>query len=395
VSGAGDPDEVSELREQLARTADRVRHPSLGLANFVPPESDYADTDDDDEATVPAQERQPARLRRAALALAAIEIIDRCIDDLQVVEFDDDGRPLDPDEVEDTFVYDAFPPRYRRGYDEAFFRKVLVTAIKVAHDLADPHGGQAACTAEEIIRRAVGGLAMHVWEITGLGPALLDPDELLLEDTDFELLFDEAFDGLEDDPASQAGMNVEVPRLRDWFAPFNDRRVVHPYTETPRSPDLGLHDLRQRLVDAGLSQGDLLDAGVVDAAAPVSSLAAGSEIVALARRASDRTEPDLWIADDTAPDESFAALVAAVSRAEEGSGWLSWEPHEGADTVRTDAVVFFVPHRHFPLGEDEPWADAALGGGRLVGVPLRYVVNYRPDPEVRRRWNDAFANLAT
>jgi hypothetical protein len=152
VSGAGDPDEVSELREQLARTSDRVRHPSLGLANFVSPESAYADADDDDEASVPAQERQPARLRRAALALAATEIIDRCIDDLQVVEFDDDGQPLDPEEAEDTFVYEAFPPRYRPGYDEAFFRKVLVTAIKVAHDLADPQGGPAACTAEEIIR---------------------------------------------------------------------------------------------------------------------------------------------------------------------------------------------------------------------------------------------------
>jgi hypothetical protein len=87
--------------------------------------------------------------------------------------------------------------------------------------------------------------------------------------------------------------------------------------------------------------------------------------------------------------------VAAVSRTDEGSGWPTWEPHEGADTIRTDAVVFFAPHRHFPLGDDEPWADAALGGGCLVGVPLKYVVNYRTDPQVRRRWNDAFANLAT
>jgi hypothetical protein len=77
--------------------------------------------------------------------------------------------------------------------------------------------------------------------------------------------------------------------------------------------------------------------------------------------------PDLLVADDTAPEESFAALVVAVSRTEEGSGWLTWEPHEGADTVRTDAVVFFAPHRHFPLGEDEPWADTALGGGPFGG----------------------------
>lgn len=395
-------DEVSELRLLLAAAADRVRHPNLSLANFVSRESAYAnnaadrpdaaaDSDEDDETTILAEEQEPARLRRAALAVAATEIIDRCIDDLQIVDFDEDGQLADPDDTGETFVAEAFPPRYRHAYDEAFFRRVLVTAIKVAQDLADPHGGPAACTAEEIIRRAIGELAMHLWDITGLGPALLHPDELLLEDTDFELLYDKAFDGLEDDPALQAGMNVEVPRLHDWFAPFNDRRVVHPYTETPRSPDLALHDLRQRLDDVDQAQRDLLDAAVVDAPGPVSSLSAASEIVGLARQASDPTEPDLWIADDTAPEQSFAALVAAANRTDRGSGWLTWEPYDGADTVRTDAVVLFAPHRHFPVGQDEPWADAALGGGRLVAVPLKYVVSYQPDPEVRRRWNDALA----
>jgi hypothetical protein len=401
VNSVGD-DEVSELRLLLAAAADRVRHPNLSLTNFVSRESAYADNagagdpdaaadrDGDEETSIPAEERKPARLRRAAVAVAATEIIDRCIDDLQVVEFDEDGQLGDPDETEDTFVWEAFPPRYRDAYDEAFFRRVLVTAVKVAQDLADPHGGPAACTAEEIIRRAIGGLAMRLWEITGLGPALLHPDELLLEDADFELLYDEAFDGLENDPAMQAGMNVEVPRLHDWFAPFNDRRVVHPYTETPRSPDLSLHDLRQRLDDIDQTRHDLLDAAVVDAPEPVSSLAPASEIVGLARQASDPTEPDLWIADDTAPEQSFAALVAAAHRTDRGNGWLTWEPYDGANTVRTDAVVLFAPHRHFPIGQDEPWADAALGGGRLVAVPLKYVVSYQPDPDVRR-WNDALA----
>src|SRR5207248_9554471 len=95
---------------------------------------------------------------------------------------------------------------------------------------------------------------------------------------------------LEHDPAIEAGMDVEVARLQDWFAPFNDGRVVHPYTETPRSPDLGLHDLRQRLDSVDQAQHDLLDAAVVDAPGPVSSFAAASEIVALARQASDRAE---------------------------------------------------------------------------------------------------------
>jgi hypothetical protein len=345
--------------------------------------------DTDDETQIPAAELEPARLRRAALMAAAEEIIDRCVDDLQVVEFDDDGRLVDLDEAEDTFVFEAFPPRYRGVYDERFFRKVLVTSVKVAQDLADPHGGPAACTAEEIIRRAIGTVAEQWWEITDLGRAVLHPDEVLLEDIDFEFLYEDAFDGLEDSPADQASMNVEVPSIQDWFTPFNDDRVVHPYAETPRSTGQELHDLRRRL--RGLSEpvDHLLTADIIDAASPLSSLEPGSEIVALARRTSGHNAPDLWTADESTPEASFAALVDAASRAETGSGWLTWEPHHGADTVRTDPVVYFAPHRHFPIGDDEPWADAAIGGGRLVAVPLKYVVSYRPDPEVRRRWNDA------
>jgi len=41
-------------------------------------------------------------------------------------------------------------------WGEDFFRKVMVTAVQVAADLADPRGGPASCTAEEIVRHAVG-----------------------------------------------------------------------------------------------------------------------------------------------------------------------------------------------------------------------------------------------
>jgi hypothetical protein len=197
VSDAVDPDDMTELRSRLAAVADRVRHPNLLLAHFLSREAVYNDDSlidiDDDESQIPAAELEPARLRRAALLVAAEEIIDRCIDDLQVVEFDEDGRLVDLEEAEDTFVFDAFPSRHRGAYDEQFFRNVLVTAIKVAQDLADPGGGPAACTVEEIVRRAVGAVAEQWWEIADLGLAILHPDELLLEDADFEFLYEDAF----------------------------------------------------------------------------------------------------------------------------------------------------------------------------------------------------------
>lgn len=74
---------------------------------------------------------------------------------------------------------------------------------------------------------------------------------------------------------------------------------------------------------------------------------------------------------------------------------MTWEPYQHADIVRTDPVVSLTPHRHFPVGDDQPWVWAAVGGGRLLAVPLDVVVSYLPDSEVRQRWNDAFSFLAT
>ena len=91
------------------------------------------------------------------------------------------------------------------------------------------------------------------------------------------------------------------------------------------------------------------------------------------------------------PERSFAALVTAASGGY-GSGWLEWEPYDGADTVRADPVIFLAPHRHFPVGDDQPWVDAAIGTGPVLAIPLRFVVSYRPDPQVRQLWAQRTSN---
>lgn len=50
-------------------------------------------------------------------------------------------------------------------------------------------------------------------------------------------------------------------------------------------------------------------------------------------------------------ESSFADLRVKASAADHGSGWITWEPYEGADIVRTDPVVSLAPYRHFPVGE--------------------------------------------
>jgi hypothetical protein len=171
------------IRARLVSVAGKARHPDLSLARFVSDPDVLGDDEieDEDDDRVPTGAREPAMLRRAALAVAALDLTDRCMDDLQFLEFED-GIP-DPDYVEETFVYERFPERYRAAYDEAFFRKVLVTVIIVANDLADPAGGAASCIAEEIIRQAVGQEAMEICDEAGLGRPRLDPDEYLQEGT--------------------------------------------------------------------------------------------------------------------------------------------------------------------------------------------------------------------
>ncbi len=378
-----------EIRSRLVAAAGKVRHPALVLSSFTTGLAEVSRDEDDDELadadaddSVPKEEREQARLRRAALLVAALDIVDWCIDDLRASAFGMNGLP-DPEDAEESFVYEWFPERHRGAYDEGFFRKVMVTAVKVAADLGDPDGGPACCTAEEIVRHAAGAIAGRLCEQAGLGRPWLDPDELLLEDVDFEFLYDADMDGLEDDPGTQAALGVDLNPVPDWFTPFNSERSVHPYAETPATAP-AVHDLRRRLCGDD-SPRDVLVPEVVDAATPLASFAADSEVVALARQAAPDVGGDRWVADDNDRERSFAALVTAASGGY-GSGWLEWESYDGADTVRADPVIFLAPHRHFPVGDDQPWVDAAIGTGPVLAIPLRFVVSYRPDPRVRQLW---------
>lgn len=372
-------------RARLAAMKGKARHPALELWNFVADLKVLPDVDEYSDDDVPETEREDAELRRASLVVAATDIIDFCMDDIGMVMFDDLGQ-VDEESAEDSFVWEIFPARHRRAYDQEFYRKALVTAVQVASDLADPHGGYAACTAEEIIRSVVGRLALSLCEDAGLGHPWSHPDELLLEDADFELLYRGEMDGLEDDPGAQRALGIDLPPVEDWFSPFNSDRAVHPYAETvSTAPEV--HDLYPRLRHDN-NPSILLDSAVVDDPAPITGFPAGSPLVALMRK-SATPAPGQWVADESDPEASFAALVTAAS-GNHGSGWLEWEAYDGADSVRTEPVIQLTAHRHFPVGDDEPWVHTAGTGGHMLAIPLRYVVSFRPDPDIREQWEHRF-----
>jgi hypothetical protein len=377
---------AKELRRELDSVADRARHPSLEFGRFT---TDAHLNRTDDELTVPKREQGAARLRRASLILAANAIFDECLDDYREIDdFDIGGDdPFPVREADETFVYRFFPPRFRRAYDRRFFADVVATVAKVGYELASPDGGPPACIAEEIVLNGIFEYAWRIMDDAQLGRPWMDLSEMLLEDIDFEMLFADDLDGIEHDPAMQQSLGVWVPDVRDWFAPFNAGRVVHPFSEVAASSPRA-HDLSALVCD---DIERVHDPVVVDGPEPIGGLDAISDIVALTREEARRTgEPDLWIADPADPEGSMAACQQAAKAS--SSGWLTWEPHEGADMTRTDSVVMFVPHRHFPAGKDQPWAEVATTGV-VMCVPLAAIVSYRPDPDVRRAWEATFSGL--
>ncbi len=383
-----------QLRESLLarldELADRPRHPALELDRFTDAYNESGHLRPDEELV--------ARRRRAALIHAGNLVIDDCIADHRTIEWDEEtGRAVPGSGVGESFVWEAFPPRFRRSYDADFFARVLVTVVKVGHDLARPDAQAAACIGEEIIINAICSVAEQVIEDADLGHAPLRLTEILLEDTDFEDLYDQSLDGSEHDPATQRACDKWVPDVRNWFTPFNDDRIVHPYVQTADTTPQP-HDLMLRIRGDNEAFEASRDPQIIDDPAHISGLDPSSDAVAEARKAEadagTTNGPAQWVPDATAPQSSYNELVSLVDAAgSDGSGWLTWEPHEGAGTVRTDPVIILRPHRHFPAAVDQPWLDVSFGGV-MMAVPLSAVVSYRPDPAVRQRWESAFSDPA-
>lgn len=395
VSDSDDTQQTSDLttdqqvfREQMEALADRVRTPLLSDDVFVA--ADDPDLwDDDGELTRPLtdQEQSDAQIRRGALMLAAQQVMDWLFDDLADFTFD---TSIGLEAYEESFIHQAFPERFRRAYDDHFARNIVATACKVVAELGSPNGEYAACIADEIVTYLIIKRSYQLMELAGFD----DPDELdlegyLLEDLDFETLFWDQMDGLEDDAATQASLGMYVPSVADWFSPFNDDRYPHPYAETERTPSRA-NTLPNPHSDEEAD--DQRNADIVDAHRPITTgtLTPGSEVVGLARDEARRdAAPDLWIPDETDPEASVTAVQQAMKRVK-GSGYLTWEPAIDSDLTRVEGTVAGTAHRHFP-DPDVPFISVSMGHV-FLNIPLSAVVSWQPDPTVRANWNSAFSN---
>lgn len=145
-------------------------------------------------------------------------------------EFSEDvGRLLAGEEFDDTFwMSNYLPPQFRRKYTALLAKKLLVCVVVVAWKLDQPDGWMLACTGEQLALRALVERAEVELELQGKEADYTSFWDLAFEDTDIELLFNPAWDGIED---SEIGDHLGVGNLtvEHWFDPLYDIAPVHPY----------------------------------------------------------------------------------------------------------------------------------------------------------------------
>lgn len=135
-------------------------------------------------------------------------------------------------EFSETNAAYFLPSKYLPSYDPAFVRRFLVCVIVVGSKLFDRvHEHRLACTAEELALHAILVRARDVLDETEQKPVDFDDVEnVAFEDTDFLTLFDPSLDGVEDSPSGKYLRMVNL-KLKEWFLPFSEGDVVHPYAD--------------------------------------------------------------------------------------------------------------------------------------------------------------------
>lgn len=152
---------------------------------------------------------------RSALGTAADVLIDSWSMDVRGTP---PSRPIDPA----GGLASDLPDKHRHRYDGRFAVRFLGELLIVVDRLSDPRARGPICTstAQELAFRALVETAIGCLDEGADSQPLLDFYDQSVEDTDIELLFDPALDGLED-PEAHVGtsppVNLEFDR---WFDRF-------------------------------------------------------------------------------------------------------------------------------------------------------------------------------
>ncbi|MFJ2938348.1 hypothetical protein ACIO8G_37065 [Streptomyces sp. NPDC087219] len=183
-----------------------------------------------EDGATPARASEAAELAAGALVYASEVLIDELYDDVQTLADEETNVAECRAEL---WHLAELPPRYGLAYDELFARRFLVTAIALTTRFTDGSFRALGCLAEELVLKLLLQQAHSTLDLYGLlgddvAEALERFADEVYEDMDFEWLYDDARDGVGEDPAL-AGLGVTPLAIGTWFTPFDDDRYVHPY----------------------------------------------------------------------------------------------------------------------------------------------------------------------
>jgi hypothetical protein len=245
------PDDLDAEAERLLPSGDEIAgrllreieyeqsvYDAAGMFRAMPTEDLSAEDLDSLSDTERAEALRRATALAGCLMYAADLLIDELLDDIVSLRADETAAgELDPAaQVAETWVLSQLPARFAASYTPLFAQQLLVAAVDVTGRLTKGWEPLAS-VAQELGLRVLLNLAEFVADTAEI--ALDDGwrgylEQILFEDLDHELLYNPAYDGIEDDPASQPP-GMAPMRFEDWFEPFNDERTMPPYA-LPRSP---------------------------------------------------------------------------------------------------------------------------------------------------------------
>lgn len=165
-----------------------------------------------------------AKLLAGVLWEASAVLIDQLFEDLNGLKTLDQ---VDRHDIANTFVLSGLPPRHADTYDVRFAQQFLVIAADMTGSLIRGWTSPS-CVAQELALRCLYDQVEVIQDLYDLD--LPDGwrgrlEEQMLEDTDSEMLYQNALDGFEDDVELNLQLGLAPMKIEDWFEPFNDAHV--------------------------------------------------------------------------------------------------------------------------------------------------------------------------
>ncbi len=222
--------------EHLMHVGEELTGISLEQLGFEPrPEdlsadgrNDLEDGDLDWMESVTPEQRDislfQAKLLAGALWEASAVLIDQLSEDIAELR---SLAEITRQDIAGTFVLSGLPPKHAEKYDVRFAQQFLVVATDMAGALIRGWT-HPSCVAQELAVRCLLDQVEVIQDLYGLD--LADGwrgrlEERMLEDTDSEMLYQNAMDGFESDVELNMQLGLAPMDLKDWFEPFNDSCV--------------------------------------------------------------------------------------------------------------------------------------------------------------------------